>query len=41
MHNVDARAMIKDGRLATLKFDRIVFNFPHAGAFAKTDSDLR
>ncbi|XP_052177498.1 uncharacterized protein At4g26485-like [Diospyros lotus] len=31
LHQVDATAMIRDPRLDSKLFDRIVFNFPHAG----------
>ncbi|GLJ08334.1 hypothetical protein SUGI_0086660 [Cryptomeria japonica] len=33
MYNVDATRLHYDGRFRACKFDRIVFNFPHAGFF--------
>ncbi|KAK9666288.1 hypothetical protein RND81_14G174400 [Saponaria officinalis] len=41
MHGIDARRMIKDPVLGSLKFDCIVFNFPHTGDFGGTEFDLR
>ncbi|XP_052178959.1 uncharacterized protein At4g26485-like [Diospyros lotus] len=38
LHQVDATAMIRDPRLDSKLFDRIVFNFPHAG-FTFKESD--
>ncbi|KAK9689585.1 hypothetical protein RND81_09G069100 [Saponaria officinalis] len=41
MHGIDGRRMIKDAVLGSLKFDCIVFNFPHTGDFGGTEFDLR
>ncbi|KAK9666276.1 hypothetical protein RND81_14G173500 [Saponaria officinalis] len=41
VHGVDVRAMVKDTFLSSLIFDRIIFNFPHAGKFGQSDSELR
>ncbi|XP_052177500.1 uncharacterized protein At4g26485-like [Diospyros lotus] len=38
LHQVDATAMMRDPRLDSKLFDRIVFNFPHAG-FIFSESD--
>ncbi|CAN0863468.1 Uncharacterized protein At4g26485 [Linum grandiflorum] len=35
MHGVDATKMAKHGSLKGMKFDRIIFNFPHAGFSSK------
>ncbi|KAK9673776.1 hypothetical protein RND81_12G188700 [Saponaria officinalis] len=41
IHGVDARNMINHDVLGSLRFDRIIFNFPHAGCFRRTDHDIR
>lgn len=33
LHNVDVHNMAQDQRLKNNKFDRIIFNFPHAGFY--------
>ncbi|KAH7282562.1 hypothetical protein KP509_35G036700 [Ceratopteris richardii] len=35
MHGVDIRTMVDDDRLSRRRFDRIVYNFPHAGFLEK------
>ncbi|KAK9268513.1 hypothetical protein L1049_000266 [Liquidambar formosana] len=39
LHGVDATKMKHHTDLLTRKFDRIIFNFPHAGFHGKEDSD--
>ncbi|KAK9673763.1 hypothetical protein RND81_12G187700 [Saponaria officinalis] len=39
-HGVNATNMINH-LLGSLRFDRIIFNFPHAGCFGRTDHDIR
>ncbi|GMH25460.1 hypothetical protein Nepgr_027303 [Nepenthes gracilis] len=44
MHGVDATQMASCSLLNTIKFDRIIFNFPHAGVFgqdAPRDAQIR
>ncbi|GMH25464.1 hypothetical protein Nepgr_027307 [Nepenthes gracilis] len=44
MHEVDATQMASCHSLNTIKFDRIIFNFPHAGVFrrdAPRDAQIR
>ncbi|KAH9615354.1 hypothetical protein KSS87_014663 [Heliosperma pusillum] len=41
IHEINARTMVKDPLLGRVKFDRIIFNFPHAGSFGLTDADMR
>ncbi|KAK9673769.1 hypothetical protein RND81_12G188200 [Saponaria officinalis] len=41
IHGVDATKMINHDILGGLRFDRIIFNFPHAGCFGRTDHDMR
>ncbi|GMJ10512.1 hypothetical protein HRI_004720400 [Hibiscus trionum] len=38
LHEVDATKMNRHADLAKQKFDRIIFNFPHAGFYGKEDS---
>ncbi|KAK8705816.1 hypothetical protein V6N13_049405 [Hibiscus sabdariffa] len=38
LHEVDATRMKRHADLAKQKFDRIIFNFPHAGFYGKEDS---
>lgn len=40
LHGVDATTMEFHPDLGTRKFDRIIFNFPHAGFYGKEDNDL-
>ncbi|KAK9673758.1 hypothetical protein RND81_12G187300 [Saponaria officinalis] len=41
IHGVDATNMINHDLLGSLRFDRIIFNFPHSGSFGGTDHDMR
>ncbi|CAO2814514.1 unnamed protein product [Amaranthus hypochondriacus] len=41
LHDVDANKMAKHPILSNYLFDRIIFNFPHAGRFTHSDSDLQ
>ncbi|XP_015873275.2 uncharacterized protein At4g26485 isoform X2 [Ziziphus jujuba] len=43
MHGIDATEMVKHDALSGMLFDRIIFNFPHAGFFEddSTESQLR
>ncbi|XP_074271227.1 uncharacterized protein At4g26485-like [Silene latifolia] len=41
IHGINARTMVNDLALGILKFDRIIFNFPHCGKFGRTDADMR
>ncbi|KMS98471.1 hypothetical protein BVRB_4g091660 [Beta vulgaris subsp. vulgaris] len=41
LHGVNARKMAKHPIIGSMVFDRIVFNFPHAGKFDRTDTELR
>ncbi|KAL9230055.1 hypothetical protein vseg_005448 [Gypsophila vaccaria] len=41
MHGVDVKRMSKNEVLGCLKFDRIVYNFPHTGDFGRTQLELR
>ncbi|KMS98472.1 hypothetical protein BVRB_4g091670 [Beta vulgaris subsp. vulgaris] len=41
LHDVDSRIMLKHPIIGSMVFDRIIFNFPHAGKFGKTDTELR
>ncbi|KAK9673773.1 hypothetical protein RND81_12G188500 [Saponaria officinalis] len=41
IHGVDATNMINHDLLGNLRFDRIIFNFPHSGSFGGTDHDMR
>jgi 25S rRNA (uracil2634-N3)-methyltransferase len=39
LHGVDAKRMRLHTDLCMRRFDRVVFNFPHAGFFGKEDDD--
>jgi 25S rRNA (uracil2634-N3)-methyltransferase len=39
LHGVDAKRMRLHTDLSMRRFDRVVFNFPHAGFFGKEDDD--
>ncbi|KAH9607660.1 hypothetical protein KSS87_011629 [Heliosperma pusillum] len=41
IHGVDARNMIQHSVLRKLKFEIIIYNFPHTGRFGGSDADLR
>ncbi|XP_074303419.1 uncharacterized protein LOC141637912 [Silene latifolia] len=41
IHGVNARKMIRHPVLGNLKFDRIIYNFPHTGCFGKSNADVR
>ncbi|XP_048497843.1 uncharacterized protein At4g26485-like [Beta vulgaris subsp. vulgaris] len=41
LHDVDSRIMLKHPIIGSMVFGRIIFNFPHAGKFGKTDTELR
>ncbi|KAH9607664.1 hypothetical protein KSS87_011633 [Heliosperma pusillum] len=40
IHGVDATNMIRHSLLGKLKFDRIIYNFPHTGCFGGSYTDL-
>lgn len=40
LHEVDAKIMKSNSNLSMRKFDRIIFNFPHAGFYGKEDNSL-
>ena len=39
IHGVDATEMKEHSELSKRKFDRIIFNFPHAGFHGKEEDD--
>ncbi|XP_048497839.1 uncharacterized protein At4g26485-like [Beta vulgaris subsp. vulgaris] len=41
LHEVDARIMVKHPIIGSMVFDRIIYNFPHAGQFGMTDAERR
>ncbi|XP_074303453.1 uncharacterized protein At4g26485-like [Silene latifolia] len=41
IHGVDATKMIQHPLLGNLRFDCIIYNFPHTGNFGKTDANMR
>ncbi|XP_074305443.1 uncharacterized protein At4g26485-like [Silene latifolia] len=41
LYGINAKTMVKDLVIGILKFDRIIFNFPHCGKFRRTDADMR
>lgn len=40
LHGVDATTMDRHSDLGTRKFDRIIFNFPHAGFYGNEEDDI-
>ncbi|XP_074303422.1 uncharacterized protein At4g26485-like isoform X2 [Silene latifolia] len=40
IHNVNATNMFRHHVLGKLKFDRIIYNFPHTGCFGRSYSDM-
>ncbi|XP_021755825.1 uncharacterized protein At4g26485-like [Chenopodium quinoa] len=41
LHGVDATKMVNHPFVGSMMFDRVIFNFPHAGKFGKGDYELR
>ncbi|XP_021758840.1 uncharacterized protein At4g26485-like isoform X2 [Chenopodium quinoa] len=41
LHGVNATKMVKHPFVGSMMFDRVIFNFPHAGKFGKGDHELR
>ncbi|XP_057765399.1 uncharacterized protein At4g26485-like [Salvia miltiorrhiza] len=41
MHGIDATEIAKHQLLRQLKFDRIIFNFPHAGFFSRESTECQ
>ncbi|XP_021755826.1 uncharacterized protein At4g26485-like [Chenopodium quinoa] len=41
LHGVDATKMVNHPFVGSMTFDRVIFNFPHAGKFGKGDLELR